>query len=243
MDENVKTAKSGKHVLEVNPRTNYVVTVVYLIVLALLFLAIVISLIVIKHNENIRAQAVEAYKAELLAKQEEESAQRMEEIRAEAEQRKIEIELFCKLFEGVRRFNYSAEDLMTYGWCVYNRVDSPLYPNTVADVIYQKNQWVAFSDDNVVVSDYYKIAERLVAERHGEDPRPCTTDFLWAELADDGIFLKNSVEPGKSARTCNFMCKNFCSVCNYSFVDERIQFHVKPAKAHADKKKSPFHYG
>lgn len=206
MSENVRATKAGKHCAKSIDRNDIDVkfNIIYSFVVVGLVLAVFISLGVYRWNDSVQNKAVETYKAELEAQRAEESAAKAEEMMLAAQEQKAEIEMFAKLFEGIRRFNYSNSDLMTYGWGVYNRVDSSLYPNTPYDVIHQKDQWTAFSDDNIVVSDYYRIAEKLVAERYSDSPRPCTTDFLWAELGSDGIYLKNSVEPGRIARTWHY---------------------------------------
>lgn len=206
MDENVRISRSGKHCVSGHnfEEIERKVTIVYLIIMVALVIAFFVGFGIWKYNNRVQARAIETYKAEIEAQQANDSAIKMEEIQAVAAARKAEIDLFAKLFEGVRGFNPSVDDLITYGWAVYNREDSRLYPNTVEEVIHQENQWTCFSDENFVVSDYHRVAEKLVNMRYSGDPRPCTTDFLWAEIADDGIYLKNSVEPGKIARTWHY---------------------------------------
>ena len=200
MDENVRIVGTGKHCVgRKQSKTENTVAVIYSIVMIFLFIAVIVSFIGINRSNHLKQEAVEAYKAELVAKQEEESIIKFEELRSQAMEKKTEIEMLSKLFEGVRKFNYSKRDLMTLAWCVFNRVDNPLYPSTIDNVIHQNGQWIAYSDDNAIVNDYYRIAEAALTKYYSGDLRPCSTKYLWAICDRDGIYLVDSVEPGVRA--------------------------------------------
>lgn len=106
-----------------------------------------------------------------------------------------EAEYVAKLFYGIDRFvnkyNYTEKNLMTYARCVFNRVESSAFPNTVSEVISQENQWTGYYDNNPIIKYYYEVALKAVEEWHYESFKPCTIDFLWAEIMPEGIFLKN----------------------------------------------------
>lgn len=101
-----------------------------------------------------------------------------------------------RVFYGIRNFeskyNYGTEDYRTYAWCIFNRVDNPAYPNTLDEVILQKDQWVGFAVENPSVDQYYTMALKFVKEWRNAETRPVTTDYLWAELTEKGIYLRNS---------------------------------------------------
>lgn len=183
---------------EISEETKRKFDIVYLFVVAVLLAVLAISVFVWRANEqkqvyedNIRAQAVETYKAELQAKAEEESAARSIAMNSEAARIKYEIDLFAKLFEGVRDYHFPEYSLITYGLSAYNRVDSedPLYADTLHEVLTQKGQYETFSDDNAVVRDYQKIAEKLVNLRYNGESRPITSDYVWAVFIDGEVWL------------------------------------------------------
>lgn len=140
----------------------------------------------------IRSEAIADYKAQLEMEESEAAALRMEAMQDEAYKRKEEVVLFTKLFEGVRGWNFDMLDLITYGLCVWNRTQSPLFGGTIDDVIHQKNQWINYSDDNAVVADYKKIAEKLVDLIYNSDVQLCSTKYCWIEIRDGHVYLKDS---------------------------------------------------
>lgn len=183
---------------EIPPETKQKFDMAYLSIIAILLVVLAISLVMWRLNErktnyenDIRAQAVETYKAELQAKAEEESAARSLAMNSEAARIKYEIELFAKLFEGARDYHFSERSLITYGLSAYNRVDSedPLYADTLHDVLTQHGQYETFSDDNPVVSDYRKVAEKLVNLRYNGESKPITSDYVWAVFIDGEVWL------------------------------------------------------
>ena len=146
----------------------------------------------------IRSEAIADYKAQIEREESEAAAIRMEAMQDEAYKRKEEVLLFTKLFEGVRGWNFDMLDLITYGVCVWNRTQSPLFGDTIDAVIHQENQWINYSDNNDVVADYKKIAEKLVDLLYNSDVQLCSTKYCWIEIREGHVYLKDSfnVYPG-----------------------------------------------
>lgn len=140
----------------------------------------------------IRSEAIADYKAQLEAEESEAAALRMEAMQDEAYKRQEEVIMFTKLFEGVRGWNFDMLDLITYGVCVWNRTQSPLFANTIDEIIHQKDQWINYSDDNAVVADYKKIAEKLVDVLYNSDVQLCSSKYCWIEIRDGHLYLKDS---------------------------------------------------
>ena len=46
-------------------------------------------------------------------------------------------------------------------WCVLNRVDSPLYPDSVVEVITQKRQFNGYSEDNPITDEMLQLANSV----------------------------------------------------------------------------------
>lgn len=143
----------------------------------------------------IRSEAIADYKAMLETQEAEEAAIRMEELKDEAARRQDIIIYFTKLFEGVRDWGFDTRDLVTYAVCVYNRVNSPLFANTIDEVIHQENQWINYSDNNDVVADYKKLAEKVVDLLYNSDTQLCSSKYCWIEIKDGRLYLKDSYNP------------------------------------------------
>lgn len=172
--------------------------VAYVFILTAVLLVLAVSLFVWQTDERkknyedeIREQAVETYKAEVQAKIEEESAARSLAMKSEAARIGYEIDMLTKLFEGVRDYKFSENSLITFGLSVYNRVDSedPLYPDTMHEVLTQNGQYEMYSDNNSMVRDYRRIAEKLVKMRYNSESKPITSDYVWAVFIDGEVWL------------------------------------------------------
>lgn len=107
-------------------------------------------------------------------------------------------EFIAKVLYGMR---YNSEaDLRAVVWCIINRVESPLYPDTIAEVCQQPSQWMAYSDENPVLEDLYDIADGvLVAWRVGGH-RPFGSEYLWFNWSSDQITFKSTFEEGANCR-------------------------------------------
>lgn len=121
-----------------------------------------------------------------------------EQQKSEAAILEKESEMLAKLFAGLQNFEekygYSENDYLTYARCVFNRVDNPAYPNSLAEVINQESQWVGYSDSNQVLTKYKTIAKKAITEWRNETSKPVANDYVYAELSSRGIYLKNKYE-------------------------------------------------
>lgn len=91
----------------------------------------------------------------------------------------------------VDKYHYSTSDLRTYLRCMANRADAT--GNTLAAVVAQPQQFLGYSDNNPVLDEYYSLAYEFVNEWRHEETKPCSSDYQWAELTPDGIFLKADI--------------------------------------------------
>lgn len=118
---------------------------------------------------------------------------------AEENERRAAIEadviLMAKFLDGIDGFvenwGYSDRDIRTYGECVVNRVLDKKFPNTIAEVICQENQWVGFSESNQVIEKYYQIASTIVNNYYNNAIRPCSSVYCWVDLNKNGCWLMN----------------------------------------------------
>lgn len=188
-------------------------------VMALLFIILISSIFVWRTQvaaerkaEILAAEAMAQYQAEQMAKEQEYQAALLAEQNSEKAKREADTILMAKLFAGidnfVEKYGYGERDLRTYGECVINRALNGRNEfrslNTIADVIMQPNQWIGFSENNQVIDKYYKIAAIVVDSYYNNDIRPCSSDFCWAELRPDGIYLKNEYSDSKYVSTWRY---------------------------------------
>ena len=88
----------------------------------------------------------------------------------------------------VAKYHYSESDLITYLRCMANRADAA--GTTLAEVVAQPDQFLGYSDNNPVLTEYYELAYRFVNEWRHEETKPCDSSYQWAELTPNGIYLK-----------------------------------------------------
>ena len=101
-----------------------------------------------------------------------------------------EAKLLAKVLYGVK--DNSTDDLRTYCWCVFNRVDSPEYADTLEEVIAQPQQWMRYAEDNPVVEDLYTLARTELDAWHTSDVRPCAPEFVFMTWSPSEIVLRNT---------------------------------------------------
>lgn len=101
-----------------------------------------------------------------------------------------EAELLAKVLYGVKDNN--SDDLRTYCWCVFNRVDNPSFSDTLEGVIAQPNQWMRYSPDNPVITSLYQIAKAELDKWHTDSKRPVSSDYVFMSWRYDDICLRDS---------------------------------------------------
>ena len=97
----------------------------------------------------------------------------------------------ARVLYGVRSNN--TADLRTLVWCVLNRVDNKAYPNTIAEVVAQPNQWMGYSDSNPVLDDLFNIAYGELEIWYG-GIRPCPPDYVFMNWTPSEITLRDTFE-------------------------------------------------
>lgn len=85
--------------------------------------------------------------------------------RSEERDRSAEAEAAARVIYGTAR-NHTAEAWRNLVWCIINRVESPLYPDTMKDVCRQEAQWMGYSDDNPVLQAVYEVAYEVLSTWH-----------------------------------------------------------------------------
>lgn len=81
---------------------------------------------------------------------------------------KADIEYLAKLIYGEARGVRSTEQKAAVVWCVLNRVDSPLYPDSIEAVVTQKYQFSGYSESYPLTEEFMEIAEDVLVRWYQE---------------------------------------------------------------------------
>ena len=146
----------------------------------------------------------EAMTAELLAEMDAENEYMLQAAEAEAAERQAqnerqqisEAQAVARAFFGIRNFvtkyGYDNSDMETYARCMFNRADAR--GKSLEEIVAEKDQFIAYSDNNTLVKEYYDLALQFVAEWHAEDAHPCDVQkFQNAVLTEYGIYLVDDI--------------------------------------------------
>ena len=159
-----------------------------IVILALILYTLVVGRTVQKKALATYAGWLEDYKAEqeallLEAPQDPYEAQ----LNAEAEE-------LARVLYGVR--DNDTDDLRTYCWCVFNRVDNDAFPSALADVIAQPEQWMRYHQTNPVLEPLYQVAREELDRWHTESHRPCAADYVFMTWSASDICLRDNWQAG-----------------------------------------------
>ena len=164
---------------------------------ALVVLAIVLYTIVIHRAAYKKALVVydgwlDEYKAEQIALAEE--ATRTAPADPYEAQLDAEAELLARVLYGVK--DNDNDDLRTYCWCVFNRVDNKAFASTLEDVIAQPNQWMRYDQTNPIIENLYQLAREQLDDWHTNTHRPCSADYVFMSWSKNDICLRDNFYEG-----------------------------------------------
>lgn len=92
----------------------------------------------------------------------------VEELSALWEPEAADVEMLAKLIWGEARGIPSTTEKAAVVWCVLNRVDSPKYADTVAEVVTQSHQFVGYKASNPTTEEFMEIARDVLIRWHAE---------------------------------------------------------------------------
>ena len=81
-------------------------------------------------------------------------------------------------------------------WCILNRVESSLYPNTITEVCEQPSQWMGYSPENPVIESLYSIADEVITGWESGGYRAISPDYLSLTWERDAIVLRTTFTEG-----------------------------------------------
>lgn len=149
------------------------------------------------HSDRRAATLAAEALAEYQAEQQAIADAKAEELAAQAKSEEAviarETEAVAKMFYGIRlfedKYRYKESDFETYARCAFNRFDYNHGLIELPVIIAQKDQFVGYNDNNPILKEYRDLAEKFVRAWHQETYRPCSAEFRFAELTENGIFL------------------------------------------------------
>ena len=158
-------------------------------VVALVLYTLVVCRFQQSKDLKLYADMLEDYKAEQAALAEEARYQDPYEIQLDSE-----AELLAKVLYGIR--DNDTEDMRTYCWCVFNRVENIAFPDTLEDVIAQPEQWIRYDETNPVIEDLFQIARAELDTWHSSTRRPVGSEFVFVNWSSDDICLRDNFYEG-----------------------------------------------
>ena len=167
-----------------------------LFMIPLYLLAMLVMCLIVKHNTTVRLEA--DFKQQLTAvriQTEQETADRIRqelgyyEAQSEAGIMDQEAEDIAKVLYGMQ-YN-SEEGLKSAVWCILNRVDNKLYPDTVQGVCEQDGQWVGYYGTNPVLVRLKDLALEQLRVWHS-GVRPMGSNFVYLEWSSKEITLRDN---------------------------------------------------
>lgn len=76
-------------------------------------------------------------------------------------------------------------------WVVFNRVDSPLYPDDMESVLFQPGQFAEYDPDKAATEENFTIASNQISRWKNGDIRPCSEDAVYITVSSDGVELRD----------------------------------------------------
>lgn len=109
-----------------------------------------------------------------------------------------ESQMLARVLYGIK--DNSSDDLKTYCWCVFNRVDNKDYPDTLEEVINQPQQWMRYDAENPVLEELYQIAREQLEAWHNGDRRPVSSEYVFMNWTPSDLCLRNNWTEGSGTR-------------------------------------------
>lgn len=104
---------------------------------------------------------------------------------------KAECEAVARVLYGTA-LHHSADAQKAVCWCIINRVESSLYPNTITEVCEQESQWMGYSPENPIISSLYDVADDVISGWESGGYRAISPDYLYLTWERDAIVLRTS---------------------------------------------------
>lgn len=79
-------------------------------------------------------------------------------------------------------------------WVVFNRIDSPEYPNCTEEVLIQPYQFSEYNSGTTPTEQNYTIATNQISRWKNGDIRPCGERAIFITVSSEGVELRDNFE-------------------------------------------------
>lgn len=176
-------------------------TFVGLIVLIVLSVWAIVVMACEKVKAETKAELAEQYEAQYVEQLAQERINIEQELKEEYgfdkvdEQRSVIETEAMEIAKVLYPMQHNSENgLKSAVWCVINRVESSIYPNTIEEVCSQNAQWMGWSEDNPVIDNLYNIALEQLEIWHNGSTRPMDASYLFLDWNSTEITLRTTFE-------------------------------------------------
>lgn len=149
-----------------------------------------------------RAEAAQQYAAELQAYIQERDAAEEAARLATKNAAQSDADMIARVLYGMKDSSTAA--LRTLTWCIFNRVDNPRFPNSIAEVITEDGQFSMYSPDYPVLEDLYQIAAEEMDKWKSDVRRPVSSDYVYMSWSPSGITIRDKFEETGETRTWSY---------------------------------------
>ena len=168
-----------------------------------------------RKEQAIRATAYAEWTAEEEAKKkaEKEQQESLEAIEKASEEYTVNrmTTALSKMYYGIKNFetkyHYKELDFKTYGRCGWDRLLSGKYSDrelrdyeNFEKILFQEDQFLSCYENNPDVEPYHTMANNHIKEWRAEKVAPVSNDFIYAELTENGVYLRNVYKADGYAR-------------------------------------------
>lgn len=115
---------------------------------------------------------------------------------ADIDQIELEAEYIAKVIYGMAR-NHADSDRRAVVWCILNRVEHYSHPDTIMEVCEQPKQWINYSNDNPVLTEFYDLALAELKTWHNGGHRPMSNEYVYLTWSSKEILLRDTFEENK----------------------------------------------
>lgn len=103
-------------------------------------------------------------------------------------------EYMAKVVAGCSTY-YDENVQRAVAWCVLNRVDSALYPDTIKEVCEQANQWQGY-ENAAVIDSICELCQSVIDTWKSGGKRDVPQDCLFLRMTADGVELRTDFNGG-----------------------------------------------
>ena len=110
-------------------------------------------------------------------------------------------EYIAKVVAGCATY-YSENVQRAVAWCVLNRVDSALYPDTIKEVCEQANQWQGY-ENAPLIDSICRVCQDVIDTWQSGGTRDIPKECVFLRMTEDGVELRTEFTGGNTWNVVN----------------------------------------